>query len=492
MLWRMLSFPDMKPRRAKILATMGPALEDPAVLERVMKAGANCFRINFSHGERAQHLRYVALIRGVAKKLKHPCGILADLMGPKVRVDAREYHLENGAEVSLVARPGDPEAGEIGISYPGLLQLLGPGQRILLDDGKLEIRAERVAKRAKGNGQKVICLVIRGGKLKPNKSLNVPGVDLKLPILGKKDKEDLKFILTAGFDWVAASFVGSGNDIRTIKRFMAAQGASLPLIAKVESTQAVENLRNITEAAEGVMVARGDLGVELDLEMIPSVQRDVIAIARELGKVTIIATQMLESMCDSPRPSRAEVTDVSTAALARVDALMLSGETATGKYPVETVEMMDRIIRTTEDKLVKEIVPISHQESISLVCESGLYLAAKSDAKAMVAISTHGTSPRILSTFRGNLPVVVACTKAAIYQRSTLYYSVHPIMTKAVSNPELVFRRMEGELKGFGMVTTGDVIVFVFGHPIHTRLGTNSIRRWVVDVPSRVSRKKSE
>jgi pyruvate kinase len=482
----------MKPRRAKILATMGPALEDPAVLERVMKAGANCFRINFSHGERAQHLRYVALIRGVAKKLKHPCGILADLMGPKVRVDAREYHLENGAEVSLVARPGDPEAGEIGISYPGLLQLLGPGQRILLDDGKLEIRAERVAKRAKGNGQKVICLVIRGGKLKPNKSLNVPGVDLKLPILGKKDKEDLKFILTAGFDWVAASFVGSGNDIRTIKRFMAAQGASLPLIAKVESTQAVENLRNITEAAEGVMVARGDLGVELDLEMIPSVQRDVIAIARELGKVTIIATQMLESMCDSPRPSRAEVTDVSTAALARVDALMLSGETATGKYPVETVEMMDRIIRTTEDKLVKEIVPISHQESISLVCESGLYLAAKSDAKAMVAISTHGTSPRILSTFRGNLPVVVACTKAAIYQRSTLYYSVHPIMTKAVSNPELVFRRMEGELKGFGMVTTGDVIVFVFGHPIHTRLGTNSIRRWVVDVPSRGSGKKSK
>lgn len=471
---------------------MGPALEDPAVLERVMKAGANCFRINFSHGERTQHLRYLSLIRGVAKKLKHPCGILADLMGPKVRVDAREYQLENGAEVSIVARPGDPEVGEIGISYPGLLQLVGPGQRILLDDGKLEIRVERLGKRAKGNGQKAICRVIRGGKLKPNKSLNVPGVDLKLPILGKKDKEDLKFILTAGFDWVAASFVGSGEDIRTIKKFMAAQGASLPLIAKVESTQAVENLRSITEAAEGVMVARGDLGVELDLEMIPSVQRSVISIARELGKVTIIATQMLESMCDSPRPSRAEVTDVSTAALARVDALMLSGETATGKYPVETVEMMDRIIRTTEDKLVKDIVPISHQETISLVCKAGLYLADNSNAKAVVAISTHGTTPRILSTYRGNIPVVVACTKPAIYQRSTLYYSVQPIMTKAVSNPELVFRRMEGELKGFGMVAQGDVLVFVFGHPIHTRLGTNSIRRWVVDVPSRTVRPTAE
>ena len=470
---------------------MGPALEDPAILERVMKAGANCFRINFSHGERAQHIRYLTLIRGVAAKLKRPIGILADLMGPKVRVDAREYDLENGSEVALVARPGDPEAGEIGISYPGLIHLVGPGQRILLDDGKLEIRAERVAKRAKGAGDKVICLVIRGGKLKPNKSLNVPGVDLKLPVLSKKDKEDLRFIATAGFDWIAASFIRNGADIMSIKKFMATLDIAIPIIAKVESAQAVENLRNITEAAEGVMVARGDLGVELDLEMIPSVQRDVISIARELGKVTIVATQMLESMCDSPRPSRAEVTDVSTAALARVDALMLSGETATGKYPVETVEMMDRIIRTTEEKLVKDLVPIIHQESIALVCEAGLYLAANSAAKAMVAVSTHGTTPRILASFRGNIPVVVACTKAAVYQRSTLYYSVQPIMTKDVSNPELIFRRVEGELKGFNMVGPGDVIVFVFGHPIHTRLGTNSIRRWVVDVPSTTGKVKT-
>lgn len=471
-------------RRAKILATMGPALEDPAVLERVMKAGANAFRVNFSHGDHEQHLRYVSLIRASAAKLGRPCGILADLMGPKVRVDARVYELVAGEEVCLVPRPGDPAEGEIGISYPGLIDLIAPGQRILLDDGKLEIRAESVAKRHGKAGRKVVCRVLRGGTLKPNKSLNVPGMDLKLPALSKKDKDDLRFISKAGFDWIAASFIRDGADVRSIKKYMLGLGMSHPLIAKVESAQAVENLRKIVDAAEGVMVARGDLGVELDLEQIPTVQRSVIQIARELGKVTIIATQMLESMCESPRPSRAEVTDVSTAALARVDALMLSGETATGRFPVETVEMMDRIIRMAERNLDEEIAGISHPETIALVCEAGLYLSITSGAKALVAISTHGTTPRILSTYRGSIPVVVACILPEIYQRSSLYYSVQPIMTKEVKNPELVFRRVEGELKDMGLVVQGDVIVFVFGHPIHTRLGTNSIRRWVVDVPS--------
>lgn len=464
---------------------MGPALEDPAVLERVIRAGANAFRINFSHGDQGQHARYLASIRAASRRLKVPIGVLADLMGPKVRVDAREYHLENGDLVGLVARPGDPAKAEIGISYPGLCDLIGPGQRILLDDGKLEIRAESKAKRSGSKGIKVLCRVIRGGILKPNKSLNVPGVDLRLPILGKKDKEDLAFILKSGFDWVAASFVRHGDDVRAIHRFMKGLGGHIPLVAKVESAQAVDNLESIVDAAEGVMVARGDLGVELDLELIPAVQREVIKIARDKGKLTIVATQMLESMMASSRPSRAEVTDVSTAALARVDALMLSGETAAGKYPVETVEMMDRIITTTERGMVKDFVDIPHSEPIALVCEAGLFLSANSKAKALVALSTHGTTPRVLSTYRGNIPVVVACEREAIYHRSTLYYSVHPRMIKAVRNPELVFRKLESELKREGWVQKGDVIVFTFGHPVHTRHGTNSIRRWVVDEPSR-------
>lgn len=473
---------DPVPRRAKILATMGPALEDPAVLEKVFLAGADAFRINFSHGDHAQHGRYLALIRATAKKLGRPAAVLADLMGPKVRVDARAYELRDGSEVHLVPRRGNPEAAEIGITFANLAALVGPGQRLLLDDGRLELRA--LGKQ----GKRIRCLVVRGGLLKPNKSLNVPGVDLGLPVLSRKDKDDLRFIAKAGFDWVAASFVRHAADVASVKRFMQSIGYDAPVVAKVESAQAVGNLEEIVGAAEGVMVARGDLGVELDLELIPAVQREVIKIARERGKLTIVATQMLESMMTSSRPSRAEVTDVSTAALARVDALMLSGETAAGNFPVETVMMMDRIIRTTERGMVKDLVEIQHKEPIALVCEAGLFLTATSRAKALVALSTHGTTPRILSTYRGNIPVVVACERAAIYHRSTLYYSVYPHMIKAVKNPELVFHKLEDELMRDGLVVRGDVIVFIFGHPVHTRHGTNSIRRWVVDEPSRVRR----
>jgi pyruvate kinase len=461
-------------RRAKILATMGPALEDPAVLERAFLAGANAFRINFSHGDHAQHARYLSLVRGMARKLGRPCALLADLMGPKVRVDAREYELDPGSEVSLVPRPGHPELGEIGITFSGLAGLVKAGQRLLLDDGRLELVA--LGK----SGRKIRCRVVRGGTLKPNKSLNVPGVDLGLPILSAKDKDDLRFIAKAGFDWVAASFVRHAADVRSVKRFMGSLGFAAPVVAKVESAQAIGNLREIVEAAEGVMVARGDLGVELDLEYIPTVQRNIIHLAREMGKVTIIATQMLETMTSSARPTRAEVNDVSTAALARVDVLMLSGETAAGKFPVESIRMMDRAIRITERNLEEEIVGITHPETIAATCEAGLYLSLVTGAKAVVAISTHGSSPRILSSYRGNLPVMVACTREAIYHRSALYYSVHPLMVPGVRNPEAMFRNMERKLKSMGMAKPGDVLVFVFGYPIHGRNNTNSIRRWEV------------
>jgi pyruvate kinase len=454
---------------------MGPALEAPGVLEKVMLAGANAFRINFSHGTDEQHAHYLTIIRAAAKKLKRPCAVLADLMGPKVRVDAKEYSLKPGGEVTLVPKPGDPSAGQIGISFPALGKKVKPGQRILLDDGKLEIKVEGIA------GNKVRCRVIRGGVLSPSKSLNVPGVDLGLPVLSTKDKHDLHFIKKMGFDWIAASFIRDGADIRAIKRFMATLDLHIPIIAKVESAQAVDNLRQIVEAAEGVMVARGDLGVELDLELIPTVQRNTIHLARELGKVTIIATQMLETMTTSSRPTRAEVTDVSTAALARVDALMLSGETATGLFPVEAVQMMDRTIRTTEKNLEEEIVGISHPETIALVCEAGQYLSGISGATALVGITTYGTTPRIFASFRGNIPVVVACTKSDIYHRSTLYYGVSAMMIKPVKNPELVFRRLASELKEMGIAKKGDILIFIFGFPIHAPKATNSIRRWEVD-----------
>ncbi len=454
---------------------MGPALEAPGVLEKAMRAGANAFRINFSHGDNQQHGRYLAMIRAASEKLDRPCAVLADLMGPKVRVDAREYLLPEGGEVFLVPKPGRPDHGEVGISFPALAELVSKGQKILLDDGKLEIRVLSVS------GKRVRCAVVRGGELKPNKSLNVPGVDLGLPVMSVKDKEDLRFICKSGFDWVAASFVRNGEDVKSIKRFMAKLGYNLPLVAKVESAQAVTNLRDIITSAEGVMVARGDLGVELELEQIPTVQRNVIHLARELGKVTIVATQMLESMLTSPRPTRAEVTDVSTAALARVDALMLSGETATGKFPIEAIQMMDKTIRMTERNLEDEIVGITHPESLANICEAGLYLSIISGAAVVAAISIHGTTPRILSTYRGNLPVAVGCTLPAIANRSTLYYSVQPLLIKPVPSAETIFKQVADHLKTMELAVKGDVVIFVFGHPIHVPNGTNSIRRWEVD-----------
>jgi pyruvate kinase len=376
--------------------------------------------------------------------------------------------------VNLVPKPGRPEKGEIGISFPNLSALVKAGQRILLDDGKLELVA------ISRTGKSIRCKVLRGGLLKPNKSLNVPGVDLGLPVLSRKDKDDLKFIAKEGFDWVAASFVRHAEDVRAVQKHMASLSYHAPVIAKVESAQAVDHLEEIVDAAEGVMVARGDLGVELDLELIPTIQRNIIHLARELGKVTIIATQMLESMTTSARPTRAEVTDVSTAALARVDVLMLSGETAAGQFPIESVQMMDKTIRTTERNLEEEIVGINHPEPIAATCEAGLYLSLVSGARAVIAISTFGSSPRILSTYRGSLPVVVACTKPEIYRRSTLYYSVIPLMSPAVRNPEAMFKGLESRIKAMGLVRKGDVVVFIFGYPIHGRNKTNTIRRWEI------------
>jgi pyruvate kinase len=248
----------------------------------------------------------------------------------------------------------------------------------------------------------------------------------------------------------------------------------------VESAQAVDHLRDIVEFSDGILVARGDLGVELPLERIPTVQRTLIHLGTELGKVTIVATQMLETMIENPRPTRAEVTDMSTAALARVDALMLSGETAAGKYPIEAITMMDKVIRVAEANIEENLVSVIHDEAIALTCEAGMYFSQISGAKALVTISTHGTTPRLLSTYRSSIPIVVACTNPSIFNRSALYHGVLPIRVEAVKETEPAFKEIEKDLKRMGLVEKGDVIVIVFGFPFHGRNRTNTLRRWEV------------
>ena len=461
-------------RRSKILITMGPALEEPGKLEAALRAGADAVRINFSHGDSAQHHRYVRLVREASQRVGKSCAVLADLMGPKIRVDKKTYLLKPGATVTLTRGVGKPESAIIGITNAGWLREAKSGQRILLDDGKLELKFQGVLRGlAKAK-------VVRGGTLKPGKSLNVPGVNLGLPVPTTKDKTDLQFIQKAGFDWIAASFISNAEDVKKLRAYCSKLGLHIPIISKIENAAAIEHLRGIVEESDGVMVARGDLGVEMELEMIPTLQRNVIHLARELGKVTIVATQMLETMTENPLPTRAEVTDVSTAALSRVDSLMLSGETAAGKYPVETIAMMDRIIRMAERNLEEDIVSIPHVEYMALTCEAGLYLSLSLGAKALITISTRGSTPRILSSYRGNIPIVVACTRPEIYNRSPLYYSVYPLLIDPVRESETVFRKIEAELKSRKLVKKGDVVIFVFGYPIHGKNRTNTIRRWEV------------
>ncbi|MCD6023713.1 MAG: pyruvate kinase [Fibrobacteria bacterium] len=454
---------------------MGPAIESPEMLEAALRAGADAVRINFSHGDSAQHVRYLRLVREVAAKIGRPTAVLADLMGPKIRVDKQAYTLAPGATVTLTRGKGRPEKLLIGLTNTGWFKNAKPGQRVLLDDGKLELEFRG------GRDGLAKAKVVRGGLLKPSKSLNVPGVDLALPMPTTKDRQDLQVIKEAGFDWIAASFISSADDVRKLRRYCDGIGLDLPIISKIENAAAVERLREIVEISDGVMVARGDLGVEVELERIPTLQRNVIHAARELGKVTIVATQMLETMMENALPTRAEVTDVSTAALARVDSLMLSGETAAGKYPVETIAMMDKIIRMAEKNLEEDIISVPHVETMALMCESALYLSVISGAKALITVSTLGSTPRILATYRGNIPIVAACTNTRILNRATLYYSNYPILVNPVRETEPVFHTIEKQLKDQGLVKKGDIMVFVFGYPVHGKHRTNTIRRWVVD-----------
>lgn len=449
---------------------MGPAIAHPDILEKVLLAGADAVRLNMSHGTHEDHAANLALVRKTAHDLKRPCSILADLMGPKIRVENQSYTLVPDAEVDLVAGKGT-QPGQIGISHTTLYQLVAPGQRILLDDGQLELKVLAV------NAPKIRCKVVHGGLLKPRKSLNVPGIDMKLPILSAKDKADLKFLSGAGVDWLAASFVRHAADVISIKKYLRKLGMDLPVISKIENLQALENLDEIIEASEGVMVARGDLGVEVNLEVIPALQHKIVFRARQAGKVAIVATQMLESMISNPKPTRAEISDVSTAALERVDALMLSAETAAGQYPVEAVSYMNRTIRAAESVLEEDMVTVNHPEKMAAACASGLYFGRIIEARAIVAVSTFGKTPRILSSFRGNMVVILACTDEAVYQRSALYYSIQGVLVKPNKEPSQIFKHLEPVLKEKGFVKKGDAVVYLFGYPFHERNGTNSIRR---------------
>ena len=465
-------------RRTKIVATIGPASSTEAVLERLISAGATVFRLNFSHGSHEDHSRSVTLIRSIAKRRGEAVAILQDLSGPKIRTTKvalpEGIVLETGRTLVITNDEtvvGTPE--RIGTTYEPLPRDAKAGDTILLDDGNMELRV--LGTTARG----VNCEIIHGGVLKSNKGMNLPGVSLSIPALTEKDRTDLAFGLSLGVDFVALSFVRRAEDLRETKELIRSLGGDTPLIAKIEKREAIDNLASILEEADGVMVARGDLGVELSTEEVPTLQKRIIALANAAGKPVITATQMLESMIDRARPTRAEASDVANAILDGTDAVMLSAETASGNFPVEAVETMARIADYTEEN-------DEFQSPVRLAGSSGSAVArALARVASMVALELHapwimaftetGSTARHVSGFRPRARIAGVTPSEKVHRRLALQWGVIPVLLPAVNDTDGLLLSGEQALRNAGHLKAGDRIVILAGQS-HTEGATNLLK----------------
>ncbi len=472
-------------RRTKIVATVGPASRSPQRLEQLIQAGVNVFRLNFSHGSHDEHLAVMTSVREIATRLRKPVALLQDLSGPKIRTGKVKDGVElvNGARITITTEPlveGDGEL--ISTTYEALPHDVKPGDRVLLDDGNLELRVQRTS------GTRVECEVVDGGPLRSNKGINLPGVALSTPALTEKDRRDLAFGVEHGVDFIALSFVRQAQDLEQARELVHSLGANTSLIAKIEKPQALDNLEAILAAADGVMVARGDLGVELGTENVPIAQKRIIAAANNAGRVVITATQMLESMIENPRPTRAEASDVANAILDGTDAVMLSGESAVGKFPVETVETMARIAHFTEEHGASSMrrrdsrrsdqprgpqapgTPITR--SLARVAVS---VAEELGCKLILAFTESGITARLLAMHRPRVPVVAVTPSDQVYRQLALSWGVVPVRADLAGSTDDLLTIGEQQLRERGIVESGDTILMLSGHSA-AAAATNMLR----------------
>lgn len=461
-------------RRTKIVATLGPATAGEEALERLVDAGVDVFRVNFSHADRGEHARVIAAARDAAARRGRAVAILQDLQGPKIRVDGLaggEVELRGGDKVAITTRPADGSEGRIPTTYTGLANDVRPGQRLLLDDGLLELRAVRVS------ADTVACEVVHGGVLREHKGINLPDSKISAPAFTEKDREDLRFGLRAGVDVVALSFVRTAGDGDRARAVMREEGRRVPILAKIEKPEALEQLSAIVRRFDGVMVARGDLGVEVAPELVPGIQKRIISAANELGKPVITATQMLESMTQSPRPTRAEASDVANAVLDGTDAVMLSGETAVGRYPLETVRTMDRIVREAEG-LATPVEPQHPARSsrAHAVCHGAVALAQEIGAAALAAFTRSGRTVQLLSKLRPASPIFAFCGDDAVARRLALWRGVVPLNVALGRHTDQTTQIIASELRRRGFVEPGEDVVVVGASQAEGDRRTNLIR----------------
>jgi pyruvate kinase len=471
-------------RHSKIVCTIGPASSSPQMIDRLLGAGMDVARLNFSHGTHEEHARNFAMIRAASGKHEKPVAILADLQGPKIRTGALAgggpVMLRAGQQFIITTAKVLGDSTRVSTTFTALPREVHRGDRILLSDGLIELRVERV------RGREVICEIVNGGALGQHKGINLPGLKLRVPALTPKDRADLAFALKHGANYVAVSFVRRPEDVLLAKQLISRAGKDTPVIAKLEKPQAIENLDAILGAADAVMVARGDLGVEMSPERVPVVQKMIIARARELRRPVITATQMLESMTENPRPTRAEASDVANAILDGSDAVMLSAETATGKYPIEAVSMMARIVEEAEGS-VQEFPRPAQQEQLKvpgtvaeLVCHASRELHMK-----VIAVFTHsGFTARLVSRYRPLVPIVAFSPEQETRRRLALVWGVYPRNIQDVRKVDGLAAVAEKRLLEERLVRKGDIIGIVAGTPMGIRGTTNFMKFHVIGGPA--------
>ena len=466
----------MNERRAKIVCTLGPSTSTPEMIDRLVEAGMDVARLNFSHGTHADHARLVQSVRRASDHHRKAVAVLADLQGPKIRTGTIEgggtVRLRFGQKFFITTRNIAGTADGVSTTFRALPRSVRRGDSILLSDGAISLRVLSV------RGRDVNCEVQNGGTLGEHKGINLPGVKLRIPSLTRKDVEDLAFALQIGVDYVALSFVRTAKDVRAAKTLIERARKSTPVIAKLEKPEAIDNLDEILAAADGVMVARGDLGVEMSPEKVPVVQKRIISRARNALVPVITATQMLDSMEKNPRPTRAEASDVANAIFDGSDALMLSGETAAGQYPLEAVRMMDRIIREAEANVLDQLRPTPFAElSVSEVIASSVCRAAEElNMKAVVVFTESAASARLVSKYRPRVPIIAFTPSAETYPRMGLLWGVSARRAGALKNIDELTREAESRLSTERLVEKGDVIGIVAGTPVGARGSTNLMR----------------
>lgn len=465
-------------RRAKIVSTLGPSTDSYEQIKTLVEAGMDVARLNMSHGTHVEHEERYHRVRAASEETGRSVGILADLQGPKIRLGRfREgpVLLERGDEFCITVEEVEGDRSVCGTTYEGLATDVTAGERILVDDGRVTLEVTDV------QGPLVRTRVVEGGMVSDHKGLNLPGVAVSVPALSGKDVEDLRWALRMGADVIALSFVRSGHDVKEVHRVMAEEGRRVPVIAKLEKPQAVANLESIVDAFDGVMVARGDLGVEMPLEQVPLVQKRAVKLCRRNAKPVIVATQMLDSMIDASRPTRAEASDVANAVMDGTDAVMLSGETSVGKYPTETVRTMARIVSAAEeDMLAKGLPPLT--ESSKPRTQGGAVARAAAEmgdflgAKFLVAFTQSGDTVRRLSRYRSPIPVLAFTPDEATRSQLNLTWGVETFLGPTVASTDEMVDQVDEQLLKLGRCERGDLVIITAGSPPGVPGSTNLVR----------------